>query len=84
MLILSLLTLLLLSKSLVFAWGAAFSPNAASLLIFRFLVGFFGSSSINNVPASIGDFTIPITRGRKLISAFPHPLFCRLKLIRSL
>ncbi|GAA5883715.1 hypothetical protein JCM16303_004787 [Sporobolomyces ruberrimus] len=45
-----------------FSFGAAFSNNAAALLIFRFLLGFFGSASINNVPASIGDFTVPLNR----------------------
>ncbi|KAF7361418.1 MFS transporter [Mycena sanguinolenta] len=51
-----------------FGFGAAFAPNAASLLIFRFLVGFFGSASINNVPASIGDLTSPLERGRYTIA----------------
>jgi len=51
-----------------FGFGAAFAPNAASLLIFRFLVGFFGSASINNVPASIGDFTTPLERGTYTIA----------------
>ncbi|KAJ7764895.1 major facilitator superfamily domain-containing protein [Mycena metata] len=45
-----------------FGFGAAFAPNTASLLVFRFLVGFFGSASINNVPASIGDYTTPMER----------------------
>ncbi|KAJ7054750.1 major facilitator superfamily domain-containing protein [Mycena amicta] len=40
-----------------FSLGMAFSTNISSLLIFRFFVGFFGSASINNVPASVGDFT---------------------------
>jgi MFS transporter, DHA1 family, multidrug resistance protein len=35
-----------------FSFGAAWSPNAGGLLVFRFLIGFFGSASINNVPAS--------------------------------
>ncbi|GAA6061518.1 hypothetical protein JCM10212_004508 [Sporobolomyces blumeae] len=47
-----------------FAWGSAFANNAAALLIFRFLLGFFGSASINNVPASIGDTTYPRERGQ--------------------
>ncbi|KAK4703212.1 hypothetical protein P7C70_g3006, partial [Phenoliferia sp. Uapishka_3] len=47
-----------------FAFGAAFSPNMQGLLVFRFLLGFFGSSSINNVPASIGDFTVPANRSQ--------------------
>ncbi|KAF8147738.1 major facilitator superfamily domain-containing protein [Mycena galopus ATCC 62051] len=51
-----------------FSFGTAFAPNAASLLIFRFLVGFFGAASINNIPASIGDFTTPLERGRYTIS----------------
>ncbi|KAJ6569429.1 major facilitator superfamily domain-containing protein [Mycena capillaripes] len=46
-----------------FSIGVAFAPNAASLLIFRFFVGFFGSASINNIPASIGDITTPHNRG---------------------
>ncbi|GAA5984049.1 hypothetical protein JCM5350_005004 [Sporobolomyces pararoseus] len=45
-----------------FSFGAAFANNAAALLVFRFLLGFFGSASINNVPASIGDFTTPLNR----------------------
>ncbi|KAK7029829.1 MFS transporter [Favolaschia claudopus] len=46
-----------------FSFGAAFSPNGASLLIFRFLSGFFGSASMNNIPASIGDYTTLLNRG---------------------
>ncbi|KAJ7629978.1 major facilitator superfamily domain-containing protein [Mycena polygramma] len=46
-----------------FSFGAAFAPNAAGLLIFRFFMGFFGSAPINNVPASIGDYTTPMERG---------------------
>ncbi|KAJ6482919.1 major facilitator superfamily domain-containing protein [Mycena vitilis] len=46
-----------------FSIGIAFTPNAASLLIFRFFMGFFGAASINNVPASIGDYTTPLNRG---------------------
>ncbi|KAJ7054763.1 major facilitator superfamily domain-containing protein [Mycena amicta] len=40
-----------------FAFGVAFSPNMKGILAMRFFDGFFGSASINNVPASIGDFT---------------------------
>ncbi|KAJ7042798.1 major facilitator superfamily domain-containing protein [Mycena alexandri] len=47
-----------------FAFGAAFAPNAASLLIFRFFIGFFGAAAINNVPASIGDYTTLRERGQ--------------------
>ncbi|KAJ6516767.1 major facilitator superfamily domain-containing protein [Mycena vitilis] len=47
-----------------FGFGAAFAPNTVSLLIFRFLVGFFGAASINNVPASIGDYTTALERLR--------------------
>ncbi|KAJ7146047.1 major facilitator superfamily domain-containing protein [Mycena epipterygia] len=47
-----------------FSFGAAFAPNAAGLLVFRFLLGFFGASAINNVPASIGDYSTPIERGK--------------------
>lgn len=46
-----------------FAWGAAEANNAATLLVTRFLLGFFGSSSINNVPASVGDYTTLEQRG---------------------
>ncbi|KAJ6476266.1 major facilitator superfamily domain-containing protein [Mycena sanguinolenta] len=46
-----------------FSFAAAFAPNAASLLIFRFFVGFFGSAGMNNVPASIGDYTTLMERG---------------------
>ncbi|KAJ7054751.1 major facilitator superfamily domain-containing protein [Mycena amicta] len=46
-----------------FSIGMAFAPTAPILLVFRFLVGFFGSASINNVPASIGDFTTLPERG---------------------
>ncbi|KAK4056382.1 hypothetical protein OIO90_002525 [Microbotryomycetes sp. JL221] len=48
---------------IAFAWGAAFANNAALLLISRFFIGFFGSSAINTVPASIGDFTTLVQRG---------------------
>ncbi|KAJ6520607.1 major facilitator superfamily domain-containing protein [Mycena vulgaris] len=47
-----------------FSLGAAFAPTTAGLLVFRFLLGFFGSASINNVPASIGDYTTAIDRGK--------------------
>ncbi|KAF7307797.1 MFS transporter [Mycena kentingensis (nom. inval.)] len=40
-----------------FSIGVAFAQNTGGILALRFLVGFFGSGSINNVPASIGDFT---------------------------
>ncbi|KAJ7686817.1 major facilitator superfamily domain-containing protein [Mycena rosella] len=46
-----------------FSFGAAFAPTTAGLLVFRFFLGFFGSTAINNVPASIGDYTIPLNRG---------------------
>ncbi|KAF8183767.1 major facilitator superfamily domain-containing protein [Mycena galopus ATCC 62051] len=46
-----------------FSFGAAFAPNASSLLVFRFFVGFFGAAAMNNVPASIGDYTTVMTRG---------------------
>lgn len=45
-----------------FAWGVAFAPNLPSMLVFRFLAGTFGAASINNVPASIADFTTPQAR----------------------
>ncbi|BGO96090.1 hypothetical protein NBRC10512v2_007808 [Rhodotorula toruloides] len=51
------------SELYAFSWGAAFANNIGALLVFRFLIGFFASASINNVPASIGDFTVPRTRG---------------------
>ncbi|KAF7307831.1 MFS transporter [Mycena kentingensis (nom. inval.)] len=40
-----------------FSFGMVYAPNITTLLICRFFVGFWGSASINNVPASIGDFT---------------------------
>ncbi|GAA5839929.1 hypothetical protein JCM9279_005211 [Rhodotorula babjevae] len=46
-----------------FAFGVAFANDMPSLLSFRFAVGLFGSAQINNVPASIGDFTVPANRG---------------------
>ncbi|KAJ6630179.1 major facilitator superfamily domain-containing protein, partial [Mycena sp. CBHHK59/15] len=46
-----------------FSIGVAFAPNAAGLLVFRFFAGFFGASAINNVPASVGDYTTPANRG---------------------
>lgn len=46
-----------------FAFGSAFAPNIATMLVMRFLMGLAGSSSLNNVPASIVDFTTPETRG---------------------
>ncbi|GAA5938142.1 uncharacterized protein JCM15063_005475 [Sporobolomyces koalae] len=45
-----------------FSFGAAFANNTATLLICRFLGAFFGAASINNVPASIGDYTVPLNR----------------------
>ncbi|KAK4051557.1 hypothetical protein OIV83_002697 [Microbotryomycetes sp. JL201] len=48
---------------IAFAWGMACANDAATLLVARFFVGFFGASSINNVPASIGDFTTLVQRG---------------------
>lgn len=55
-----------------FSFGAAFAPSAAALLIFRFFVGFFGGAFINNVPASIGDYTTPVQRG-------PFSILCELR-----
>ncbi|GAA6011048.1 hypothetical protein JCM10207_005477 [Rhodosporidiobolus poonsookiae] len=48
---------------IAFSWGAAFANNTAAMMLFRFFIGFFGAASINNVPASIGDFTTPANRG---------------------
>ncbi|KAJ7468451.1 major facilitator superfamily domain-containing protein, partial [Mycena latifolia] len=47
-----------------FSFGAAFAPTTAGLLIFRFFLGFFGSTAINNVPASVGDYSTPLNRGK--------------------
>lgn len=55
-----------------FAFGVAFSSSFPLLLLFRFLVGLFGSAQINNVPASIGDFTVPANRG-------PYSIICASK-----
>ena len=38
------------------------------MLVCRFFLGFFGAASINNVPASIGDFTFPHNRNRYSVS----------------
>nr|GAT58078.1 MFS transporter [Mycena chlorophos] len=46
-----------------FSFAMVFAPSAPSLLVFRFFAGFFGSASINNAPASIGDITTPRERG---------------------
>lgn len=52
-----------------FAFGVAFANNMPVLLVFRFFCGLFGSAQINNVPASIGDFTVPANRG-------PYSIIC--------
>lgn len=41
-----------------FSWGCVYAPNVTSLLIFRFLAGVFGSSSLNNTPATIADASV--------------------------
>lgn len=41
------------------SFGVSESPNIGSLLTFRFLGGVFGSSSLNNTPASVADITTP-------------------------
>lgn len=38
-----------------FSWGYTFAPNFPAFVIFRFLCGVCGSSTLNNQPASIGD-----------------------------
>ena len=53
-----------------FSWGAAEADDAAAMLVCRFFLGFFGAASINNVPASIGDFTFPHNRNRYSVSTF--------------
>jgi MFS family permease len=47
----------------LFSIGSAASKSAASLLITRFLGGFFGSSPVSNVTAGLGDIWQPKTRG---------------------
>lgn len=44
------------------SWGAAYAPNIAALILFRFLAGVSGSSTLNNHPASVGDFTAVLAR----------------------
>lgn len=46
------------------SWGAAYAPNFGALIAFRFLAGVSGSSSLNNHPASISDFTTAAQRNR--------------------
>jgi len=41
-----------------FSWGVAWAPNLAALLLFRFFAGVFGSSAMNNAPASIMDVSL--------------------------
>ncbi|KAM0748018.1 MFS general substrate transporter [Meredithblackwellia eburnea MCA 4105] len=50
-----------------FSFGAAWVNNLPGLLVLRFLMGFAGAASINNVPASIGDFTIAANRNQYTI-----------------
>ncbi|KAM0748001.1 MFS general substrate transporter [Meredithblackwellia eburnea MCA 4105] len=50
-----------------FSFGAAWVNNLPGLLVLRFLMGFAGAASINNVPASVGDFTIPANRNQYTI-----------------
>lgn len=58
--------------SAAFSFGVAFAPNSHTLLASRFFVGFFGSSPMNTVPASIGDFTTAAERG-------PYTILCEFK-----
>ncbi|GJN82735.1 hypothetical protein PLIIFM63780_006280 [Purpureocillium lilacinum] len=46
----------------VFNLGCALSPNIASLLVFRFLCGFFGSPTVTNSGGSISDLWPPSHR----------------------
>jgi MFS family permease len=48
-------------------FGAAEAPNVGSLIVFRFLAGVFGSSSINNAPAAIGDWTTPANANKYML-----------------
>lgn len=50
-----------------FAFGAAEAGNIQTLIIMRFLSGVFGSSSLNNVPASIGQYVAPALQGKFMI-----------------
>ena len=47
----------------VFSIGTATSSSAASIFVTRFFGGIFASAPISNVPASLGDFYAPKTRG---------------------
>lgn len=51
-----------------FAFGASESKNIQTLIIMRFLSGVMGSSSLNNVPASIGQIVKPENQGPYMIS----------------
>lgn len=46
-----------------FTIGTAFSRNAASILLTRFVGGIFASAPISNVPAALGDMWSPEVRG---------------------
>lgn len=63
-----------------FAFGAAEASNIQTLIIMRFLSGVFGSSSLNNVPASIGHIAKPAVQGKYMVwyamSAFGGRSMC--------
>jgi MFS family permease len=46
------------------SWASAYAPNYGAFVTFRFLAGVSGSSSLNNHPASISDFTTAAQRNR--------------------
>ncbi|UZJ53748.1 hypothetical protein CBS101457_003068 [Exobasidium rhododendri] len=50
-----------------FAFGASESKNIQTLIIMRFFSGVMGSSSLNNVPATIGQIVAPANSGLYMI-----------------
>lgn len=63
---------------IVFMFAASGSPNIASLLVFRFIAGMFGASTLTNSAATISDIWIPIQRGAGMalyaVCAFCGPI----------
>lgn len=50
-----------------FAFGVSEAKNIQTLIILRFFSGVFGSSSLNNVPATLGQIIAPATQGKYMI-----------------
>lgn len=60
-----------------FAFGASEAPTLRTLIVMRFFMGVFGSSSLNNAAATIGEMVMPQDTGKYMIwyalSAFGGP-----------